>query len=316
MLRAEIVRYRLYGRIVASSFPLPELSRVTEGEAAFVVRVSEHSLQGPPVWPHSVVADQGDEWMAVAAVEGALWFRFLGVALARCQRNSSGTWEIEFDRASRLPDETTRHFLIDEAIPVMLASTGSSVLHGAAVVVDTGALVILGGSGIGKTTLGVTLARQSHPLLSDDCVVIDHEPTGFVVQPSYPSVRAWADGARHLFGDDRVGFPFAHYTNKRRYGEGLHFVEKNAPLLGVVALENSPAEDPSLIQLTDLTGHAACAAVLGGTKSMPIDSRKPMAVHALIDLATQVPVARLVLPRDLARLPAACDALLRWAATT
>jgi hypothetical protein len=167
---------------------------------------------------------------------------------------------------------------------------------------------------MGKSTLAATLAQAGLPLLADDCSVIDIHPNDFVVQPSYPSVRMWGTSSYHLFGPDADGEPFAHYTDKLRYSRGLEFAEQAARVRAIVSIQHPAVAHPNRFALELQRGHAACGTVLSGAKSLPIDQRKPEAIHALVDLAMGVPVARMRLPDDLTFLPTARDRLVDWMA--
>jgi hypothetical protein len=309
MRTTDAARYRLYGRVCESTIALPELLTAHDTEdCQITVRVEQPVVAAPERWSHTIAAADGREWLAVASRGGDLWFRFLESTVWRCRRDCK-TWDVATFGAPDMPRATVRHLLIDELIPALLANSGAGVLHGAAIAFEAGALVILGASGMGKSTLAASFALAGHALFSDDCVVLDPTAHGPVVQPSYPSVRIGRATAEYLLGDRSRGFAFAHYTNKRRYRDGLPFAKAPMPLAGIVTLDYGASE---CIEMQQLHGHSAAATILGSAKSLPIGSSKAATVEMLLDVANQVPVARIVLPDDLGSLATARDTLTQW----
>lgn len=85
--------------------------------------------------------------------------------------------------------------------PLALAQQGARVYHGGAVAVDGRAVVLLGPSGQGKSTLVAAFARRGYAFLSDDCLVVEPTPGGgLVVLPQAPCLRMWHDSAERLAG--------------------------------------------------------------------------------------------------------------------
>jgi hypothetical protein len=315
MPTADRTPYQLYGRLCSSAIELPELALSAPTRSPdFTVSYAELGEQLPTSWTHSVLDPDGFEWFAFEKQGHVSWFRFDNQSLWRCERVGSTGWQIQIDIDSQPPIETLRHFLIDEVVPTLLASTGSFVLHGAAVAMEQGALVLLGESQMGKSTLAISFAQSGHPLLTDDCVVIDRNANRYAVQPSYPSVRVWDSSAVRMLGTGSTGVPFAHYTEKRRYSDGLVFAAAAARLSGIATIDAWGDAGSSDIVLEPVKGHAASAALLSGVKSLPVGHDKAAVVSALVDLAEQIPVARLTLPDGFEHLEAVRARLARWLA--
>ena len=311
MPSAEQVCYRAYGRVCASPIPLPELTKAPLSPADFDVAFADLGASAPRRWSASVTDADGEEWTAVEPTERDVWFRFLDESLWRCRRFEPGRWRVEIDRATQPPVETLRHLLIDEVLPALLAMSGSLVLHGAAVVIEESALVILGQSQMGKSTLGIAFAQRGYPLLADDCVVIDRMNGRFLVQPSYPSVRVWESSAVEMLGTAH-GAPFAHYTDKRRYTEGLAFSARPVPLGAIATVDSWSPDVHGVVDIHTVRGHAASAALVQGAKTLPIGTRKAAAVAELLDLVGQVPIARLSLPEGFHFIARVCTDLTDW----
>ena len=86
-------------------------------------------------------------------------------------------------------------FLIGPVLTALLQLHGMTVLRAAAIEAGAGAVLLLGDSGTGKSTLARALVACGHGLLSDHQTALmpatgSHGP---MVQPAYPSLRLWAD---------------------------------------------------------------------------------------------------------------------------
>ena len=71
--------------------------------------------------------------------------------------------------------------VLDTLLLFVAARRGRTPVHAAGVIVGGAALVLAGRSGSGKSTLALAAARRGLPVLSDDTVYVEHQP----------SVRVW-----------------------------------------------------------------------------------------------------------------------------
>lgn len=95
-------------------------------------------------------------------------------------------------------DGDVRLFLLGSALGALLHQREDLVLHGSAVKVGGSALVFLGPSGIGKSTLAAAFHRRGHSLLTDDVCVVRGTEGGQIVQPGIPRLRLWLDSLQQL----------------------------------------------------------------------------------------------------------------------
>ncbi|CAN5861458.1 hypothetical protein BH11MYX4_BH11MYX4_42330 [soil metagenome] len=189
---------------------------------------------------------------------------------------------------------------------------GKLALHGAAVEVRERALVLLGRSGQGKSTLAASLcARAGATLFSDDAVAIDAGPTPgtYVLSPvernhwlDAPARQALleAQGSRADAGDDDSKRPVA----APRVGA------ESAPLVAIVDLAFGDDETPRLIAVG--RGIDAIAALVPQAVRFVVDEPELQRreLEALAELVDGVPVYRLVRPRRLEQLERAHPLLL------
>jgi hypothetical protein len=302
--------FRLFGRVCATPIDLPELERARNRCADFRVALG---VVDPPEHEHSTDSEEHDgaEWLALWDRATDVVFRYPKFARFHCDVSGPAA-QIVVDALPDVPAPTIRHLLIDDVIPHVIARSGAPVLHGAGVAVDGQALVILGDSAAGKSTLSVALAQAAGvALIGDDCVVVDSTPGGFVAPPSYPTVRLSPRTARALLGDDARGKPYTHYSNKLRFSDGITFTTEAVPVRGVVRLERAHARLPAGAAITTFRGHAACASLIHGLRFSPRTSRAKTVRH-VTELTEQARVGQVTIDHDLNALPDVCRVLLEW----
>ena len=90
-------------------------------------------------------------------------------------------------------DEDVVTFLVGPALAALLQMRGVLTLHAAAVEMDAGAVLLLGGSGAGKSALAAALVERGHALLADDVTGLAPAAGDVLALPAFPCMRLWAD---------------------------------------------------------------------------------------------------------------------------
>ena len=90
-------------------------------------------------------------------------------------------------------DEDVAAFLARSVVAALLQMRGVVTLHAAAVETGAGAVLLLGSSGVGKSTLAAALVARGHALLADDVTGLVPAAGGVRVLPAFPRLRLWAD---------------------------------------------------------------------------------------------------------------------------
>jgi hypothetical protein len=93
-------------------------------------------------------------------------------------------------------DEDWQRFLIAQVLPFAATVRGLEVLHAGAVVIGGRALLLLGPSGAGKTTLALALTQLGAGFLADDAVALESAGGRLLAHPGTPVAavgRGWAE---------------------------------------------------------------------------------------------------------------------------
>jgi hypothetical protein len=114
-----------------------------------------------------------------------------------------------------VPVHTIGHLLVDQVWPRILAHDGALVLHASGVASSEGAILFVGPSGRGKSTLSASLHQRGLPLIGDDAVVIEEHGGDARCQAVYRSLRLYSDSIETLFDPSIEQSDVADYTDKR-----------------------------------------------------------------------------------------------------
>lgn len=137
-------------------------------------------------------------------------------------------------------EQTLDHLLVDQLLPRALAHDGALLLlHGGAVGIDGRAVLLLGATGAGKSTLSASFAREGHVLLGDDAQAVRLDPGGPQVRAVAPGLRLLPDALAALYPDPPELTALAHYTPKQRLG-GVAREEGWLPVAAIFVLDAAP----------------------------------------------------------------------------
>jgi len=182
------------------------------------------------------------------------------------------------------------------AVRLLLAHLAGGIpLHASAVAIQGRAIVFVGGSSLGKSTLAAALCEHAGAsLLGDDAVVIERRSDGF---------HAVALDERHwLDGDSARALGRPSELSEKTPLEPRRRDVDSAPVAAIVHLEFSEAS--SKPRLVGVAGLEAIAGLLAQLTRFVVDdplvAKRDLA--ALADLVDRTRVVRLERPRRLALL--------------
>lgn len=307
--------YRLFDRILSSSIPLPELP-IADGASTdfeFLLQPAHSGERPGAAWFHHWKDGRGAAWMSVARLTDEYLLRFHTQADFHVSNDGR---RISCTPIPSIPHETLRHLLLDQVMPVVLGHQGQLVLHASSVETTHGAIVFLGATGQGKSTVSAGLAQAGFPLLADDCLLLRRERTDWLSVPSYVGLRLWDDVATRLFDPATDAVPVSHYSQKKRLRltDGL-LPFRTQPLrvcrAYVLDSPSGMAGEPEVL-VTRLTSGEAFGAFCSSAFRLDITDRARLRVQfdQLGHLAAAIPTRRLAFPRTLSIFNAIRRAIL------
>jgi hypothetical protein len=176
-----------FGLCLRSVVPLPELLPAAPGtpvDVDIVIGEVPEDLTG--------VVKRG---VRFTAAPGNLRLQVDGIASYLIE----GGRRIVIAPAAAASDEDVRVFLLGSAMGALLHQRGDLVLHGSAIGWNGEAVVFLGRSGVGKSTLAAAFRRRGYPILTDDLCIVRPDANGRMCAfPGFPQAKLWLDSLRML----------------------------------------------------------------------------------------------------------------------
>jgi hypothetical protein len=277
--------WRLHGLTVESCLPLPGLE---PGAGAPDVQI----VWGPVPDGLADPVTRGGLFQAAA---GVFLLRIRGL-VAFLVRNGSEIVVQAEPHASVIEIQT---FLFGAPIAALLHQRGLLVLHGSAVVGPAGALLLLGESGRGKSTLTAALACRGYSVLTDDVAAVSVEDGTPVVHHGVPQVRLWGESVQRLgleagpLARTRPGLEKYVVPFPRRSLHGA------VPIAAIATLEIAPAADVTVETLGHGAAFHALRALTRNLQAMEGLGMRHTHFRLGTAVAAAVPVLRLCRPKGI-----------------
>jgi hypothetical protein len=313
-------RYSIYGLTVQSDIPLPELLECSDSDSETQIRVrSEHAGAHSSTdidWFIEWKTESGQPWLHSG--KDAHSYRLSFDQVGEFIIDREGT-EIRCQRKPGVPEDTLRHLLLNQVIPMVLNLRGTEVLHASAVATPDGAVAFCGESGAGKSTLAASFQQGGFPLLTDDCLALSEKPEGVCVAPGYPGLRLWKSVVHDLDLHKNAQHAVAHYTAKRRVdvdrGPDTYCSSPQILRAIYVISRDSSAEDH--LRIETLTPQQQLMALISYCFRLDITDRAMLArqFQFFSRIPARVRMRRIWLPRNPQRLADTRKALLADLAT-
>jgi hypothetical protein len=208
-------------------------------------------------------------------------------------------------------DETLEHYMIDQVVPRVMSRDDALILHAGAVEHGGQALVLIGESGRGKSTLVGSLCQRGSRLMGDDAVAISEMKGQYRGEAVYPSLRLAPDSIDSLLLDPAHTTKFAYYSDKRRISV-KHSGNHTEGSFGLKALYFlAPQEEHANVAKRRMTIAETCIGLV--RHSFSLDPTDRIVAMRKLDwasaIAQAVPSYELSFPRDYGRLSEVCAAI-------
>lgn len=207
-----------------------------------------------------------------------------------------------------LPQITIDHFIADQVAPRIIANADQLVIHAGAVRINDQAILLMGSSGRGKSTLSVSFDRAGFPLLGDDAMIISSRGEKWEVRAVYPSLRLLPDSLDALLPGQHTS-EVAHNSPKQRIDIPVN-VDNSTPL-SIQAIFSIGAPSQSVMVRTLSVAEACIGLVENSFALDPADTKLARGrLNLASALAAKTPTFEIQYPRDYSRLNEVREAIL------
>ncbi|MDD5058030.1 MAG: hypothetical protein PHQ60_09160 [Sideroxydans sp.] len=218
--------------------------------------------------------------------------------------------EVLIDPYPDVRAEYVRLFLLGSALGILLLQRGMLPLHGCGIVHNGKAILFLGDSGIGKSTLAEAFRRKGYKLITDDVSALCFADKSSVnVFPAYPKINLMEETAKN-FDIKTEGLSEAHNKKKKfAVPVGESFCSDPNPLARIYILHRTLG---SAIHLEQPAKIAAIPFLARNTYRRQIIKKmghQQRHIEQCANLAKNYPVRLLTRPDDLSRLAELADYL-------
>ena len=208
---------------------------------------TQRSLKRDPF--HEWVSRTGEVWAQFFERKDGYLVRFPGLAdFAIAEPWAS----VVCNPVPGVASGTLRHLYLNQVLPLAWSRLGKLVFHASAVELGGEAVVFVGESGRGKSTLAASFATSEHRFLTDDGLVVEERETEYQVLPSHPSIRLWDDSQEALIHPETSAADALPFTSKTRFlaGDNIAFCAEPRPLRHVYFLGDGTSPRVSFAPMT------------------------------------------------------------------
>jgi hypothetical protein len=312
-------RYGVYGICLHSDIllALPEFPPDSQDSALAEIELSRATPESLSFATVGSELQQSEDWYEYSELpDGSIHVRWHGLGEFLVTGNGR---RILCHQAPGASFESFQVYLLGQAISFALVRLGFEPLHGTVIVVNGEAIVLLGDSGFGKSTLAASFLNAGGSLLTDDLLILRPAVQRLDAYPGPPRIKLFPDSASRFFGSSAAAVPMNPETNKHVIPiRGPLRSASPAPVRAIYALtppHEMQGDQPICIE--ELSAREGFLALLGNTFNCAlVDSdrlrRQAAAASTILDC---IAVKRLSYPRSLPRLREVREAILKDCAT-
>ena len=281
-------RRRAFELTIASSLALPELAPAPATGAADVV-----VERGP-------VAERLDDGGSRVVLDDVTFEASPHRCLIRLPSGTRFLVEhgerITVDARPGTSDQEVRAYVIGSCLGAVLHQRGLIVLHGSAIDTPGGAVLFVGDSGKGKSSIAAAFCARGHRLISDDiCAVRLDASRRPVVLPAYPQLKLCPDALPGLEGRGDVR---SRDGDKHVVTIDGDTVDEPRPILAIIHLRTFHVDRVSMTRLPRAASVRVIARHIYRKCFLPGLAIGMDHAARVADLAAVTPVYRTIRPRQ------------------
>ena len=303
--------YYVYGISLYSEIPLP-LPNWGRGELAQIaLRVEPASYFANAVQDVPLEQPEGSWFKVGRLADGSSYVRWETVGEFLVSPDGLQVRCRQFDLAST---ESFQVYLLGQALSFALVNRGFEPIHATVVVVNGEAVVFLGDSGFGKSTLAASFVSAGYPVLTDDLLILQPGTDRVLAYPGPARIKLFPKAARQFLGDAASGIRMNPDTEKLILPlDRKQVYPAPVPVKAIYAL--APPREvfrKQSIRIETLSPRESFLELVKNTFNRRIvdSGRLTRQLQEMSRLVDHLPVQRLSIPRDLDRLPLFREAII------
>lgn len=122
---------------------------------------------------------------------------------------------VVIERHAGADDPDLSAYFMGSAMAAILQQRQFLILHASAVKMRDGAILFMGRSGVGKSTICYALQQRGFSMIADDMAVLDIKPGSPAwIRPSVPITRLWQETIERVGSDDINAVPIRRKVDK------------------------------------------------------------------------------------------------------
>ncbi|QIV95582.1 hypothetical protein EDC55_11350 [Allofrancisella inopinata] len=184
--------------------------------------------------------------------------------------------------------QTIANFLVSAAIPYFFAKQGRVILRGCSFTKKCKtANLLLGNSGVGKSTLLAAFAKRDYKILSDQFCILSIENNKVYVQPAFPYIKLWFQATKILKIDSETLLKVR--PNLKRFYWKAPFCNEKLEVKHIFKIKEQNLENKNLIEkITGIKKITLLQSCIFGSDLTSLDKNDKINIaKTIIVLATQ-----------------------------
>ena len=209
--------------------------------------------------------------------------------------------------------EAFETYLLGQVLSYSLIKLGIEPLHATVLVVDGEAVVFIGDTGYGKSSLAAAFLQAGDSLLTDDLLVIKQNGESFLAYPGPPRIKLFPEVAQAFLGRTAAGAPMNPYTRKLviPLGAGQSW-RTPTPIRAIYVLGQPAAESrSSRIVIVNRPQFQAFLDLISNTYNTDVTHPRRLAQQFAVaaKISASIPFKSLTYPPDLSQLANVVEAI-------
>ena len=182
-------------------------------------------------------------------------------------------------------------------LAALLYQRGFVVFHAAAAADSAGAVLLVGDSWAGKSTLLAALLQREWCMLADDLTAVCIDEQGrLLVMPTYPEIALWPDAVKKL-GIDSYSMPSSD-VNRHIFAMPEKLAASPLPLRAIYCLSLKSNSEVSLVTLAESDCYREVGTYLYNTRIADVLVDRSVYLRCASAIARSVPIYNLCRPRS------------------